>query len=165
MNRFSRQKEIFGLVAWLAVTFAAAAIGSAASVSSGPFYMELVRPGWAPPPYVFGPVWTALYLLMGCSAWLVWRRGGFFAASTALTLYLLQLAANALWTWLFFRWHLGVAAFAEVLVLWVLIVATMASFRRVSLPASMLLIPYLAWVSFAAILNYTLWQLNPQILG
>lgn len=165
MNRFSRQTEVLGLVAWLAVTFAAAAIGSAASVSSGPFYAELVRPGWAPPPSVFGPVWTVLYALMGCAAWLVWRRGGFFAAPTALTLYLLQLTANALWTWLFFRWHLGGAAFADVVVLWVLIVATMAGFRRVSLPATLLLIPYLAWVSFAAVLNYTLWQMNPQILG
>ena len=160
-----RNKQIPGFVGWLAVTFMAAAVGSAASIKAGPFYAQLVRPGWAPPPDVFGPVWTILYVLMGIAAWLVWRVGGFRAARTALTLFLVQLVVNALWSWLFFGWHLGGLALADILVLWVLIVATIVGFWRVAPLAGALLIPYLLWVSFAAALNHSVWQLNPQILG
>jgi tryptophan-rich sensory protein len=127
--------------------------------------MQLVRPSWAPPPSVFGPVWTVLYALMAIAAWLVWRIGGFRAARMALILFLAQLAINALWSWLFFGWHLGGLAFADVLALWALIVATLISFWRVRPLAGALLIPYLAWVSFASVLNYAVWQLNPRMLG
>ena len=160
-----KNKQILGFVAWLAVSFIAAAIGSAASIQAGPFYAELVRPEWAPTSDVFGPVWTALYVLMGIAAWLVWRVGGFRAARTALTLFLVQLAVNALWSWLFFGWQLGSAAFADIVLLWVLIVATLVAFWRVRPLAGVLLIPYLLWVSFASALNYSVWQLNPQVLG
>lgn len=160
-----KNKQILGFVAWLAVSFIAAAVGSAASIQSGPFYVQLVRPEWAPPPEVFGPVWTVLYVLMGIAAWLVWRVGGFRAARTGLTLFLVQLAVNALWSWLFFGWHLGGAAFADIVLLWVLVVATLVAFWRVRPLAGVLLIPYLLWVSFASVLNYSVWQLNPQILG
>ena len=102
---------------------------------------------------------------MGIAAWLVWRVGGFRAARLALTLFLVQLALNALWTWLFFSWHRGALAFAEILVLWVLIVATLIAFWRIRPLAGALLILYLLWVSFASALTYTVWQLNPQILG
>jgi tryptophan-rich sensory protein len=127
--------------------------------------MQLVLPSWAPPPSVFGPVWTVLYALMAIAAWLVWRIGGFRAARMALILFLAQLAINALWSWLFFGWHLGGLAFADVLALWALIVATLISFWRVRPLAGALLIPYLAWVSFASVLNYAVWQLNPRMLG
>lgn len=147
------------------VSFIAAAIGSAASIQADSFYTQLVRPEWAPPPDVFGPVWSLLYALMGIAAWLVWRVGGFGAACTALTLFLVQLAVNALWSWLFFGWHLGGLAFANVVLLWMLIVATLVAFWRVRPLAGALLIPYLLWVSFALALNYSVWQLNPQILG
>jgi tryptophan-rich sensory protein len=157
--------QIIGFVAWLAVSFIAAAIGSAASIQAGPFYTQLVRPEWAPPPGLFGPVWTVLYALMGIAAWLVWRVGGFRAARTALTLFLVQLVVNALWSWLFFGWHLGALAFADIVLLWVLIVATLFAFWRIRPLAGALLIPYLLWVSFASVLNYSVWQLNPQILG
>src|SRR5690606_3941753 len=118
-----------------------------------------------PPPSIFGPVWTTLYIMMAIAAWLVWRVGGFHAAKGALILFLVQLLANALWSWLFFAWQLGAFAFAEVLVLWLLIAATLLAFWRIRPLAGALLIPYLAWVSFASALNYTLWQLNPQVLG
>lgn len=160
-----KNKQIIGFLAWLTVSFIAAAIGSAASIQAGPFYTELIRPEWAPPANLFGPVWTILYALMGIAAWLVWRVGGFRAARTALTLFLVQLAVNALWSWLFFGWHLGGLAFADIVLLWVLIVATLIAFSRVKPLAGALLIPYLLWVSFALALNYSVWQLNPQILG
>ena len=160
-----RRKQILGLAGWLIVSFIAAGMGAAASVQAGPFYAQLVRPDWAPPAWVFGPVWTALYVLMGVAAWLVWRAGGFRAARSALTLFLVQLAANALWSWLFFAWHLGALAFADVLLLWVLIVATLIAFWRIRPLAGALLLPYLLWVSFASALNYSVWQLNPQVLG
>lgn len=165
MNRASTRRQIVGLVVWIAVTFIAAAIGARASISAGEFYLRLERPVWAPPPSVFGPVWSVLYLLMGVAAWLVWRVRGFRKASTTLSLFLGQLAINALWTWLFFGWRLGALSFAAILLLWVLIVATLLRFRRVSAWAGALLIPYLLWVSFASALTYAVWQRNPQVLG
>lgn len=160
-----KKKQIIGLVIWLAVCFITAAIGAIASVDAGSFYLELTRPEWAPPSNWFGPVWTVLYILMGIAAWLVWRVGGFGTARTALTLFLVQLVANALWSWLFFAWHLGALAFTDILVLWVLIIATIIAFWRIRPLAGAILIPYLLWVSFAAAFNYSVWQLNPQVLG
>lgn len=165
MATITRQKQIVGLVAWLVVVSLAAAIGGAASVRAGPFYTQLLCPDWAPPPAIFGPVWTLLYVLMGIAAWLVWRVGGFSDAKSALTLFLVQLTLNALWTWLFFGWHRGALAFADIGLLWVLIVATLISFWRIRPLAGALLVPYLLWVSFATALNYSVWQLNPQVLG
>lgn len=158
-------KQIVGLVAWLIVSFIAAAIGGAASIQAGPFYTQLVRPEWAPPSSIFGPVWTVLYALMGIAAWLVWRAGDFRATKFPLTLFLVQLALNALWSWLFFGWHHGALAFADILLLWALIVATLIAFWRIRRLAGALLFPYLLWVSFASALNYSVWQLNPQVLG
>src|SRR3954462_14503605 len=110
-------KQIGGLVAWLLVTFAAAAVGAVASTEARSFYLELVRPEWAPPAGVFGPVWSVLYTLIGIAAWRVWRKGGFRAQGTALTLFLVQLFLNALWSWLFFAWHRGALAFADIVLL------------------------------------------------
>lgn len=165
MPSFSKQYQILGLAGWLAVSFAASAVGAVASIQAKSFYNQLVQPGWAPPPGIFGPVWTVLYTLMGIAAWLVWRTGGFGVNRQALIVFLLQLAFNALWSWLFFAWHLGVLALADTVVLWLLIVATLISFWRVRPLAGALLIPYLLWVSFASVLNFSLWQLNPQVLN
>ena len=154
-----------GLVGWLVASFIAAAIGAAASIQAGAFYARLVRPDWAPPANVFGPVWTVLYILMGLAAWLVWREGGFRARRLALSLFLVQLAVNALWSWLFFGWHLGALAFADIVLLWGLLVATLVAFWRVRPVAGALLVPYLLWVSFATALSYSVWQHNPQLLG
>ena len=165
MQSLSMRKQILGLVGWLVVSFAASAVGAVASIQAKSFYSHLAQPAWAPPAGIFGPVWTVLYALMGIAAWLVWRSGGFRPNRKALTLFLLQLAFNSLWSWLFFAWHRGAWALADVLVLWILIVATLVSFWRLRPLAGALLIPYLLWVSFASALNYSVWQLNPQILG
>jgi tryptophan-rich sensory protein len=165
MTHLPASTQTLGLAGWLVITFVAAAIGGAASVNAGLFYAQLVRPEWAPPSWVFGPVWTVLYIVIGIAAWLVWRADGFHAARGALSLFLVQLALNALWSWLFFGWHLGALAFADILLLWVLILATLIAFWRVRALAGWLLVPYLLWVSFASALNYAVWQLNPQSLG
>lgn len=160
-----KQKQLLGLLAWLVASYITAAIGAVASIQAKSFYSLLSQPDWAPPAGVFGPVWTTLYTLMAIAAWLVWRTGGFSAHRRALTLFLVQLAVNALWSWLFFVWHLGGTAFAEVLLLWCLILATLVAFWRVSPLAGLMLVPYLLWVGFASALNFSLWQLNPHILG
>ncbi len=165
MSTFTKQKQIAGLISWLVICFTASAIGAVASIEARSFYTLLNQPSWSPPPWVFGPVWTTLYTLMAISAWLVWRFGGFRAKRYLLTLFLLQLAFNALWSWVFFAWHLGAAALANIFILWIFIAATIVSFWRTNPLAGALLIPYLLWVSFAVALNYSLWQLNPQILG
>ncbi len=165
MFRNSPHHELFGLVGWLVVAFLAAGIGAAPTVSAGPFYLRLARSPWASPPSVFGPVSTLLYAAMAIAAWLVWREGGFGAAGGALSLFLFQLAFNALWSWLFFGWHRGALALADSLLLWTLIAATLVAFWRVRPPAGALLVPYLLWVTFAAWLNYAIWQLNPRMLG
>lgn len=161
----TRSKQIVGLVVWLVVCFVAAAIGGAATIQAGPFYAQLVRPTWAPPASIFGPVWTVLYALMGIAAWLVWRATDSRAIRVPIALFLVQLMLNALWSWLFFRWHRGALAFADILLLGVLIVATLIAFWRIRRLAGALLIPYLSWVIFASALNYSVWQLNPQVLG
>lgn len=165
MVSMSKPKQALGLIGWLVLSFAASAVGAAASIQAQSFYGQLVQPSWAPPPWVFGPVWTVLFALMAIAAWLVWRCGGFRRHRLALSLFLVQLVFNALWSWLFFAWHRGALSFADIMLLWALIVATLLSFWRIRPVAGMLLFPYLLWVSFAAALNYTLWQLNPQILG
>jgi translocator protein len=168
MNRvqpLSTPNQVIGLLVWMLLVFSAAAVGGLASARAGNFYMALTRPSWAPPPWLFGPVWLALYALMGVSAWLVWRSQGFAGARSALLLFMVQLGANALWTWLFFVWRQGGLAFAEILLLWAMIVATIVQFWRVSKIAAGLLLPYLAWVSFASLLTFAIWRLNPEVLG
>lgn len=156
---------VLGLLVWFVVVLGVGVLGAIASIEAAAFYTQLMRPEWAPPPSVFGPVWTLLYAMMAVAAWLVWRRGGFAAARGALSLFLLQLAANGLWSWLFFAWKLGGVAFADIVLLWVLLVATIVAFWRQRPVAGALLVPYLLWVSFAAALNLSVWRLNPQALG
>lgn len=165
MQAVSGKRQALGLVGWLLLVCVAGAIGAAASVQAATFYATLAQPSWAPPASVFGPVWSVLYVLMGVAAWLVWRRGGWPAQRRTLAVFVAQLALNALWSWLFFGWHLGAAAMLDIVVLWLLIVVTVVMFWRVRPLAGALLLPYLAWVSFASALNYAVWQLNPQALG
>jgi len=165
MTSLSKRKQSMALLAWLAICFIASGIGAIASIRAASFYAELIQPSWAPPAAVFGPVWTILYASMAVAAWLVWREGGVRANRSALTLFLVQLAVNALWSWLFFAWHLGGLALGNIALLWLLIVVTVVSFWRVRPVAGVILIPYLLWVSFAFALNFSVWQLNPQILG
>ena len=164
MLRNSTRSQIIGLVAWLAVTFVAAAVGALAAVDAPAFYGQLAKPAWAPPAAVFGPVWSVLYLLMGFAAWLVWRQRPAERVDGALGLYLVQLVANALWSWLFFGWRQGGLAFGEVLLLWLLIAITTGAFWRIQRLAGVLLMPYLAWVGFASALTWATWQRNPGLL-
>jgi translocator protein len=140
-------------------------MGAFASVNSASFYKQLTQPAWAPPAWLFGPVWSVLYVLMAIAAWLVWRKHQFTHATNALGLFVSQLFANALWTWLFFHWRLGALALGEIVVLWLLIAGTILLFWRLQRFAAALLLPYLAWVSFATALNFSLWRLNPTLLG
>ena len=143
---------------WLTLCFAASA--TAVFVSTDGWYAGLRKPSWNPPSWVFGPAWTALYLLMAVAAWLVWREGGWKAQGRVLAVFLMQWLLNALWTPLFFGLHRPGLALAEIVALWLAIAATLWSFWRVRKLAGLLLVPYLAWVSFAAVLNFAIWQLN-----
>jgi tryptophan-rich sensory protein len=162
MTPRSLSSQLVGLLGWLSAAFAAAAVGAVASVDAASFYAQLSKPSWAPPAWVFGPVWSVLYALMAVAAWLVWRSPG--PRGTALGLFGVQLVANALWSWLFFAWHRGALAAVEILVLLALIVATVAAFWRASRLAGLLLVPYLLWVSFASVLMWTVWRGNPGLL-
>ena len=162
MTPRSLLSQLAGLLGWLLAAFGAGAVGAIASVDAASFYAQLSKPSWAPPAWVFGPVWSALYMLMGIAAWLVWRSPG--PRRVALGLFGAQLAANALWSWLFFAWNRGALAAAEVLVLMTLIAATAASFWRSSRLAALLLVPYLLWVIFASALTWAVWRSNPGLL-
>lgn len=157
--------RILGLFGWLAICFVAAGTGAAASVDAQDFYASLIQPDWAPPAWLFGPVWTALYFMMAVSAWLVWIGGRQPLRRLALLVFCAQLVLNVAWSWLFFAWRLGMAALIDVLMLWALILLTLVLFWRIRTLAGILLAPYLLWVSFAAILNYSVWQLNPALLA
>lgn len=165
MDSSTRVSIVAALIVWSAVCFVAAAVGAAASVRAASFYAELVRPDWAPPAAVFGPVWALLYASMAIAAWLVWNRRGAQLARMALSVFVLQLILNALWSWLFFGWHQGALAFADIVLLWLSIAATLVLFWRIVPLAGLLLVPYLAWVTFASALNYEVWQLNPSLLA
>jgi tryptophan-rich sensory protein len=146
------------LIGWLVLCFAAA--GTAVFVSTDGWYAALHKPWWNPPARLFGPAWTLIYITMAVAAWLVWREGGWKAQGRTLGLFLLQWLLNVLWTPLFFGLHRPGLAFAEIILLWLAIAATLVSFWRVRQVAGILLVPYLAWVSFAAALNFTIWRLN-----
>ena len=161
----NRRTQLAGLLVWLLITAVAAALGSLASLDAAAYYQSLMRPDWSPPASVFGPVWTTLFVLMAIAAWLVWRERARVRVQPALTLYVAQLGVNALWSWLFFVWHRGLAAFADIVLLWILLVATLVAFWRVRRVAAALLLPYWLWVTFAALLNLRVWQLNRALLS
>ena len=157
-------RQGLGLALWILVSLAAGGVGGVASVNARDFYARLDQPAWAPPGWLFGPVWTTLYVMMGVAAWLVWRSRGWDGASLALTLFLVQLVLNALWTWLFFAWHNGALALADIVALLLLIVATIVAFAPVSRWAAVLLVPYLCWVAFATALTASVWTRNKGLL-
>jgi len=153
-----RLTDILGLMVWLALCFGAAAFGS--RFTPGEWYARLAKPAWTPPDWVFGPVWTLLYLSMAVAAWLVWRRHGLAGAAPALGLFLGQLLLNALWSWIFFGLKAPGWAFLELVALCLAVAATTVAFARLRPAAGLLLVPHLLWVSFAAALNFALWRLN-----
>ena len=146
-------------VGWVLLSFGATVPG--AFTPPGEWYAGIAKPDWTPPGWVFPVVWTTLYVLMGTAAWLVWRegkRGG--GARAPLALFVFQLALNAAWTPVFFGAHEIFAAFVLIAVLWLAILATILAFRKRSGSAAILLLPYLAWVSIATVLNFQIWRLN-----
>lgn len=135
--------------------------GFATSRGVAEWYPTLVKPAFTPPSWLFGPVWTLLYIAMGVAAFLVWRCGlATPGVAAALIAFAVQLALNGLWSLLFFGARAPGVAFIEIIALWLAIVVTVALFWRLSTTAGALLLPYLAWVSFAAVLNGSIWALN-----
>jgi len=122
------------------------------------WYADLAKPSFNPPAGVFAPVWTTLYVLMAVAAWRVWRKTGW--RSAALGLWMAQLVLNFCWSFIFFGAHALLAALVELIILWGLILATLLAFRSTDRWAAWLMAPYLAWVSFAGVLNYAVWRLN-----
>jgi translocator protein len=155
-------KNIVVFLICLIVTFAAAAIGSFATTPSIPtWYAALNKPFFNPPNWLFGPVWTLLYLMMAVAAFLVWQRGlNDPAVRTALLVFLLQLALNSFWSIVFFGWHSLWGGFAVIILLWLAIIWTITVFFQLVPLAAWLLFPYLLWVSFASVLNLAVALLN-----
>jgi translocator protein len=150
-----------GLIGFIAVCLAVSAIGGwITSTSVGTWYPTLAKPSFTPPDAVFAPVWTVLYVMMAVAAWRVWRHAGLVAGRTALALFAVQLALNLAWSALFFGLHAIGWALVDILALWCAIAATSAAFWRIDRPAGLLLLPYLAWVSYAVALNAAIWRLN-----
>jgi translocator protein len=155
----SAKRSLLGLAFWLAFSFSAALFGS--QFPPGAWYQGLAKPGFTPPAWLFGPVWTVLYIMMGLAAWLVWRDKGFAGAGTALGLFVVQVILNGLWSFIFFGLQRPGLALGEMVLLWLAIGATFVGFWRVKPAAGSMLAPYWLWVSFAAVLNFYLWHLNP----
>lgn len=157
-----RIRDPLKLAASLGGCYLAAAIGSLFTTPNIPtWYATLSRPDFAPPDWVFGPVWTALYTMMGISAYLVWREGlADPGVRAAMGVFVLQLAFNVSWSAAFFGLRSPLAGLAVILILWGLIALNIQRFRGISRTAGALLIPYLLWVSFAAVLNFEIWRLN-----
>jgi tryptophan-rich sensory protein len=154
--------QLLVLAGFFVVCFAAAGIGSMLTVPYiNGWYATLRKPWWNPPNWLFGPVWTLLYCAMATAAWLVWRRSGFSGAALPLTLFFVQLLLNAAWSGFFFALQNPPAALVNIVLLWAAIAATGVSFWNIVPTAGWLMAPYLAWVTFAAALNYAIWRLNP----
>lgn len=158
-HAMSGPRTVLGLVVSLAICYGAAAVG--AQFMPGEWYEGLSKPTWTPPGWLFAPVWTALYGMMAVAAWLVWKRRGEAGVRWALLLFAVQLSLNGMWSWLFFGLESPGIAMVDIVALWVAILGTIIAFRRLSRVAATLLVPYLAWVSFAAALNFAIWRLNP----
>jgi tryptophan-rich sensory protein len=149
------------LIGFLAACFAAAGVGGWLTARSvGDWYQQLARPSWTPPDWVFGPVWSLLYLLMAVAAWLVWRSGSLEKVRWPLILFAVQLALNVAWSAIFFGLRSPGWALAEILLLWGSIGATIIAFWGRSTGAALLMIPYWLWTTFAALLNFAIWSRN-----
>ena len=155
--------EILKLFVSLIICQLAGVIGSLFTTPAIPtWYATLVKPTFNPPNWVFAPVWTTLFLLMGISAFLVWRKGtGNPQVNLALRFFIIQLVLNSIWSVLFFGLKSPILGFVEIILLWTFILLTILYFFKISRMAGILLLPYILWVSFAAVLNFSIWRLNP----
>lgn len=158
----SRTRSVLGLIGWIALSQSAGVVGGFFTASSvGTWYAGLERPAFSPPNWVFGPVWTVLYTLMGIAAWLVWKNAaGRPIARAGLWIFGIQLVLNALWSVIFFGMRDPMWAWVELIALWIAILVTTDHFIRIVRTAGLLMLPYLAWVTFAGVLNYYIWKLN-----
>lgn len=154
-----RAPHIPALVMSLLLVGLVATLGGLASADAASDYGDLAQPSWAPPSYLFGPVWTVLYVLMAVAAWLIWRAGPRWS-NPAIIVYGVQLALNLLWSPLFFGLGWRGLALVDILLLDVAVAATITMFWKVNRAAAAMMIPYLAWVLFATALNYSVWSLN-----
>lgn len=156
-----RPGAAWALAGWLLLCFAVAGVASIFSARAIPvWYAELAKAPFNPPNWVFPVVWTALYALMGIAVWLVWKTRPSTCRRQSIRLFCVQLWFNFLWSWIFFGRHqLGMAAI-DLAVLWIAILLTLLNFRKVSASAAWLMVPYLAWVTFAGYLNFEIWRLN-----
>jgi|SRR3954470_20502633 benzodiazapine receptor len=152
-----RMKLFLSLAITLAVGFIA---GFATSTSIGTWYATLRKPGFTPPNWLFPVVWTTLYILMGIALNLVWRQPRSNSRSRAVAAYFVQLTLNFLWSFIFFQWHAIGWAFVDIICLWSFIAITIILFYVKSKTATVLMVPYLLWVSYATALNYFIWELN-----
>ena len=151
-------RNLLALIGFVALCLGVGAVGTFATIPNIPtWYAGLAKPAFNPPNWLFGPVWTVLYISMGIAAWLVWRAG---SAKAPLGLFALQLALNAAWSPLFFGLHWIGVALLDIVGLFFAIVATLLAFRKQSGLAALLMAPYLAWVAFASVLNFSIWRLN-----
>lgn len=150
------------LLAAIVICNLAGIIGSLVTTTGeGSWYAAIEKPHFNPPGFVFGPVWTTLYILMGISLYLIWMEGtGRREVRLALIFFSTQLVLNALWTFLFFGLQSPFLGLVEIIILWLFIVATIVAFYRINKTAAFLMVPYLAWVTFAAFLTYSIWILN-----
>lgn len=140
-----------------------AALGSLATNPEIPrWYAGLRKPSFTPPNWLFGPVWTTLYIAMAVAAWMVWKRTGWQESNGALTLFAVQLVLNLAWSFIFFKFHRPDLALLEIILLWAAIAATILKFAPISKGAALLLAPYLAWVTYAVALNFAIWRMNSQ---
>lgn len=154
--------NVFKLIIAIVISESAGIIGSLFTAPSiDGWYVGIVKPALNPPAWVFGPVWTTLFVLMGIAAFLIWKKGlNRKDVKIALGIFLVQLILNTLWSIIFFGLRSPGGAFIEVILLWLAILATIIAFAKISKPAAWLLAPYILWVSFAAYLNYSIWILN-----
>jgi tryptophan-rich sensory protein len=154
----SRRRDLLGLIAFVAMCFGVSLLGARATLPAlDHWYPALAKPPWTPPSWLFGPVWTLLYALMAVAGWMAWREGRSNAATLA---FLLQLALNAAWPWIFFAQRRIDLALACIAALVAAIVLTMRAFWRTSPGAAVLLLPYLVWVLYATSLNAAIAYLN-----
>lgn len=161
MERFNLT-EIPKLVVALLIPLAVGFLGAMATTPQiQTWYAALVKPLWAPPNWVFAPIWTTLFILMGLAFYLVWRQGlGRKDVRFAILIFGVQLVLNLLWSVVFFSFHSILGAFIVILILWIAILANVIAFYVISKPAGILLVPYIVWVSIASYLNYTVYLLN-----
>ena len=154
--------SIIKIISSVVISNLAGAIGSMFTFSAIPtWYKGLIKPALNPPNWLFGPVWTVLYILMGVAAGMVWSKGlEQRGVKVALAVFLFQLVLNALWSIIFFGWHKLGLALAEIVLLWIIILINIILFYRINTTAGYLLVPYILWVSFAAYLNYSIWIPN-----